>query len=71
MHVLSRTLRRSADLRAGLDPLSQDRVRRAPVRRHTPDATVSDIARGLRLHARNVRNTVRLLAGPAATKAPG
>jgi DNA-binding MarR family transcriptional regulator len=63
MHVLSRTLRRSAELQAGFDPLPPSEFELLQFVGTHPGATVSEIARGLRLQTSNVSNTVRHLAG--------
>lgn len=60
-HTLSRTLRRTGELEVGLDqlPASELDVLRFVVSR--PGASVSEVARGLRLQTSNVSTTVRAL----------
>ena len=62
-HTLSRTLRRTGELEVGLDqlPTSELDVLRFVVAH--PGASVSEVARGLRLQTSNVSTTVRALAG--------
>jgi DNA-binding MarR family transcriptional regulator len=60
-HVLSRTLRRSAEIQAGLEPLPGSEFDVLEFVGAHPEASVSDVARGLRLHPSNVSNTVRQL----------
>jgi DNA-binding MarR family transcriptional regulator len=62
-HTVSRTLRRTGELEVGLDqlPTSELDVLRFVVAR--PGASVSEVARGLRLQTSNVSTTVRALVG--------
>jgi DNA-binding MarR family transcriptional regulator len=62
-HILSRTLRRAGELEVGLAqlPTSELDVLRYVVT--NPGASVSEVARGLRLQTSNVSTTVRALVG--------
>ena len=60
-HVLSRTLRRSGESQVGLEPLPPSEF---DVLQHVvthPGASVSSVARALRLQTSNVSTTVRSL----------
>jgi DNA-binding MarR family transcriptional regulator len=60
-HVLSRTLRRGGEIQVGLDPLPLSEYDVLEFVGAHPGASVSDVARGLRLQTSNVSNTVRQL----------
>jgi len=60
-HMLSRTLRRSAEIQVGLPPLPPSEFDVVEFVGAHPGASVSDVARGLRLQTSNVSNTVRQL----------
>jgi DNA-binding MarR family transcriptional regulator len=60
-HVLSRTLRRTGEIQVGLEPLPQSEYDLLEFVGSHPGASVSDVARGLRLQTSNVSNTVRQL----------
>jgi len=60
-HVLSRTLRRSAEIQVGLQPLPPSEFDVVEYVGAHPGASVSDVARGLRLQTSNVSNVVRNL----------
>lgn len=60
-HVLARTLRRSGELRVGLQPLPASEYDVLQFVSAHPDATVSEVAQGLRLQTSNVSTTVRAL----------
>jgi DNA-binding MarR family transcriptional regulator len=60
-HVLSRTLRRSSEIRVGLEALPGSEFDVLEFVGAHPGASVSDVARGLRLQTSNVSSTVRQL----------
>ena len=62
-HVLSRTLRRTSEIQVGLEPLPGSEFDVLEFVGAHPGASVSDVARGLRLQTSNVSNTVRQLVG--------
>jgi DNA-binding MarR family transcriptional regulator len=60
-HMLSRALRRTAEIQVGLEPLPGSEFDVLEFVGGHPAASVSDVARGLRLQTSNVSNTVRHL----------
>jgi DNA-binding MarR family transcriptional regulator len=60
-HMLSRALRRTAEIQVGLEPLPGSEFDVLEFVGAHPGASVSDVARGLRLQTSNVSNTVRHL----------
>ena len=60
-HILSRTLRRTSEIQVGLEPLPGSEFDVLEFVGAHPGASVSDVARGLRLQTSNVSNTVRQL----------